>query len=99
MLSKISQFVKPRRENLTGFGKEFSFRKFLSNFFYGAKKHKQDIMLFMGVVLISLFSFAAGYITAKYQEKEPIQFIEKSNISPSQVFKENLGGQANQISK
>ena len=35
-------------------------------------KHQDDIILVVGVILISLLSFAAGYITAKQQEKEPI---------------------------
>ena len=42
------------------------------------KDHQEDIILVIGVVLISLLSFAAGYIAAKQQEKEPIQ-IEMSN--------------------
>ena len=37
------------------------------------KEHQEDIILVIGVVLISLLSFAAGYITAKQQEKEPIK--------------------------
>lgn len=40
------------------------------------KKHQSDIILVVGVILISLLSFAIGYITAKQQEKEPIR-IEK----------------------
>ncbi|MDD2913122.1 MAG: hypothetical protein PHS29_00570 [Candidatus Pacebacteria bacterium] len=35
------------------------------------KRHQKDIMLIVGVILISLFSFAAGYITAKQQKEEP----------------------------
>ena len=38
------------------------------------KTHLDDIILVIGVILISLFSFAMGYIIAKQQEKEPIQF-------------------------
>ena len=38
------------------------------------KDHQDDIILFIGVVLISLLSFAAGYIAAIQREKEPIQF-------------------------
>ena len=37
------------------------------------KKHQDDIVLFIGVILISLLSFAIGYITAKEQQKEPIR--------------------------
>ncbi len=41
------------------------------------KKHKGDALLLIVVVLISLFSFAIGFIVAvKKQEKEPIR-IEK----------------------
>jgi len=36
-----------------------------------------DIMLFIIVVLLILLAFAAGYITAKYQSKEPIQIINQ----------------------
>jgi hypothetical protein len=38
------------------------------------KDHREDIILVIGVILISLLSFAAGYIAAKQQEKEPIKF-------------------------
>jgi hypothetical protein len=38
------------------------------------KKNKNDIILFIITVLISLLSFAIGYIVAKYQEKIPIKF-------------------------
>jgi len=37
------------------------------------KDHRDDIIIFIGVILISLLSFALGYILAKYQEKEPIK--------------------------
>ena len=43
------------------------------------KSHQSDIILLIGVVLISLLSFAMGYIAAKYQEKEPIR-IEFSPV-------------------
>lgn len=36
-----------------------------------------DIILIIGVLLISSLSFSIGYITAKYQEKEPLS-IEDS---------------------
>lgn len=38
------------------------------------KEHKQDIILAAGVVLISLISFAMGYIAAKSGEKLPLRF-------------------------
>jgi len=37
------------------------------------KLHQNDIILLIGVILISLLSFAMGYIVAKEQEKEPIR--------------------------
>jgi len=37
------------------------------------KEHQNDIILLIGVVLISLLSFAMGYIVGKSQEKEPIK--------------------------
>ena len=40
------------------------------------KKHQEDIVLVIGVILISLLSFAAGYIVAKYT-KEPIRFEQR----------------------
>lgn len=42
------------------------------------KDHLDEIILLIGVILISLLSFAAGYIMAKKQEKEPIK-IEYEN--------------------
>jgi hypothetical protein len=38
------------------------------------KENKEDILLFIAVVLISMFSFSLGYIIAKMEEKEPLQF-------------------------
>jgi len=43
------------------------------------KKNQTDIILLIGVILISLFSFFLGYIVAKIEEKEPIK-IEGSLI-------------------
>lgn len=37
------------------------------------KKHLSDIILIMGVILISLLSFAGGFIVAKQQEKTPLR--------------------------
>ena len=48
----------------------------LSKIVQFVKDHQADIILVIGVILISLLSFAMGYITARYQEKEPIK-IEK----------------------
>ena len=48
------------------------------------KNNFSDIILLIVVILISLLSFACGFLLAKYQEKEPIKIIEedeKSSIS------------------
>lgn len=37
------------------------------------KEHEVDIILAIGVALISLLSFAIGYLTAREQLKEPIR--------------------------
>lgn len=36
------------------------------------KEHTVDIILAIGVILISLLSFGIGYLTAKEQYKQPI---------------------------
>lgn len=36
--------------------------------------HQADIILVIGVMLISLLSFAMGYITAKTYDKPPLEF-------------------------
>jgi len=41
------------------------------------KSHFNDIILFIIIVLLIMLAFAVGYITAKYQAKEPIT-IEQS---------------------
>jgi len=41
------------------------------------KAHFSDIILFIIVGLLIMLAFASGYITAKYQTKEPLQ-IENS---------------------
>ena len=55
----------------------------LSNFLKFVKKNQQDIVLLIGVVLISLLSFSIGFITAKQQEKQPLQFqtTEQTSIT------------------
>jgi len=40
------------------------------------KKYQADIILFIAVILISLLSFAVGYIVAKQQEETPLKFEE-----------------------
>ena len=51
----------------------------LSKFIQFVKTHQNDIILLIGVILISLLSFAIGYIVAKEQEKEPIKIEFKSH--------------------
>jgi predicted negative regulator of RcsB-dependent stress response len=55
------------------------------------KEHWEEIILVIGVILISLLSFAIGYITAKQEEKEPIK-IEKFQ-APSIKFQTNTNDQ------
>ena len=43
------------------------------------KNYKADIILVVGVILISLLSFAMGYIVAKTYEKEPIKIEIRDN--------------------
>jgi len=40
------------------------------------KDYSKEIVLTVAVILISLFSFAVGYITAKMESKKPLK-IEK----------------------
>lgn len=42
------------------------------------KAYQADVILVAGVILISLLSFALGYIAAKQEDKEPIS-IEMPN--------------------
>ena len=42
--------------------------------------HQEDIILVISVILISLLSFAIGYLVAKYQQKEPLRFEETGFI-------------------
>lgn len=51
-------------------------RNLISRISYGVKIHQGDIILLIGVILISLLSFAAGYIAGTWPEKTPIQFEE-----------------------
>lgn len=45
----------------------------LSKLIQFVKTYQEEIVLVLGVVLISLFSFAMGYIVAKKSDKEPIK--------------------------
>ena len=52
----------------------------LSKLLQFVKRYESDIILAIGVVLISLLSFAVGYITAKEQLKEPIRIETNSSL-------------------
>ncbi len=53
------------------------------------KEHQSDTILLIGVILISLLSFAMGYIVAKQQEKEPI-IIEETGFEVQYEKKEKI---------
>lgn len=59
MLTNLLQFINPV--------------KFATQLFNWVKRYQADIILLIGVILISLLSFAAGYITAKEQAKTPVR--------------------------
>lgn len=46
------------------------------------KEHQSDIVLIAGVILVSLLSFAVGFIAANRQDKEPIKFEESAAANP-----------------
>lgn len=50
------------------------------------KDYQEDIILVIGVILISLLSFAVGYLVAKHQEKEPLRFEETSLFFQGMIF-------------
>lgn len=51
----------------------------LSNLKEIVKDRKNDIIILIGIILISLLSFAIGYIMAEYQEREPIEINYEQN--------------------
>ena len=53
-------------------------KNFLSKISNWVKDHQDDIILLIGVILISLLSFAVGFITAKQQESQPLEFKEST---------------------
>lgn len=53
--------------------------KLLPALFDWVKKYQADIILVIGVILVSLLAFAAGYITAKESQKPPLIFQETQN--------------------
>jgi hypothetical protein len=38
------------------------------------KEQKVDILLFIAILLVVMFSFSLGYIMAKMEEKDPLTF-------------------------
>jgi CHASE1-domain containing sensor protein len=65
MLTKIIEFVNDRVPQ-SGTKVKMKAKSFID-------RHLDDIILLIGVILISLLSFAAGFISARQQEKEPIK--------------------------
>lgn len=57
--------------------------RFLGNLEEFTKEYLDDIILVVGAILISLFSFAMGYLLAKQQGKEPIKFEQSKNVYSS----------------
>ena len=51
----------------------------LSNTVQFVKTYRADIIVAIGVLLVSLLSFAAGYLGAKENQKEPIRIEETTN--------------------
>ncbi len=52
------------------------------------KTHQADIILVIGVILISLLSFAMGYIVAKQQEKKPLKIELKQEENSISLLEE-----------
>lgn len=52
------------------------------------KTHQADIILVIGVILISLLSFAVGYIVAKQQEKKPLKIELKQEENSVSLLEE-----------
>jgi predicted Na+-dependent transporter len=45
--------------------------------------HQDDILIFLIIVLVALLSFAIGYLSARFQEKEPLRFgLSAENFDP-----------------
>jgi len=58
MISKIGKIVNPIKQRCC----------------HWAKKHQNEIILLIGIFLISLLSFSVGYLMAKNEAKTPIRF-------------------------
>lgn len=52
---------------------EYTNTRMVAKFVESVKKYEEELILAVGVLLISLLSFAAGYLTAKEQLKEEIR--------------------------
>ena len=66
----------------------------IKEFVKNRDRYQADIILVIGVILISLLSFAVGFITAKTYDKEPLRF-EKVNEAEASfpsafLFNKNL---------
>lgn len=66
MLLKIKEFVKNRDRQSWSRGK-MKIRAFID-------QYQADIILVVGVILISLLSFAMGHIVARTCDKPPLEF-------------------------
>ncbi len=66
-------------------------KEILSKISNKVKKYQADIILVIGVILISLLSFAIGYIVAKIYDKPPLEF--ENPIISSIKFKLNFNNQ------
>jgi Tfp pilus assembly protein PilO len=61
----------------------------LSNIKNFVKDHRDDIILLIVIILISLLSFAVGFILAREKEKESIEIEhgEKNSLSRSYNYR------------
>jgi len=66
MLVKIKEFVK-NRDWLSWSRGKMKVKAFID-------QYQADIILVIGVILISLLSFATGYIVARTYDKPPLEF-------------------------
>ncbi len=52
------------------------------------KTNREDVLLFIAVMLVSMFSFSLGFIVAKMEEKESLQF-EQPIYSDKEITEED----------
>ena len=52
----------------------------LSKIKHFVKNHQADIILVIGVILISLLSFAMGYIISRTYDKPPLEFETDADL-------------------